>query len=132
MSSAENLLAQAASVLEEATPHANRAACWIARAALESAVDHMLASENLDAPEATMRSKLTVLQVAFQTDEPNVPAVAQYAWSALSRACHHHAFELTPPASEVQHLIGLVRELADPAASNSADRRVLAEDSARE
>jgi hypothetical protein len=120
------LLRQATSVLAEATPHSNRAACWIARAALESAVDDLLAIQNRDAPEATMRSKLTVLQVAFQSDEPNVPAVAEYAWSGLSRACHHHAFELSPPASEVQHLIGLVRELADTAASSSVDASALA------
>ncbi len=115
MISAESLLEQATVVLAEATPYSNRAACWIARAALESAVDDLLASQDRDAAEATMRSKLTVLQVAYWNSQANVPAVAEYAWSGLSQACHHHAFELTPAASEVQHLIDLVRKLADTA-----------------
>lgn len=131
MSAAETLLAQATSVLADSTPHSNRAACWIARAALERVVVDLLAQQNRDAPEATMRSKLTVLQVALQTDDPNLPVVAEYAWSGLSRACHHHAFELTPPVSEVQHLIDLVRELAEAAASSSADGGALASGSAR-
>lgn len=111
MSSAESLLDQASSVLAEPSAYSNRAACWIARAALEDAVDNLLATRNRDAPGATMRSKLTVLQVAFERDSAEVPALAEYAWAWLSQACHHHAFELTPPASEVRHLIDLVREL---------------------
>lgn len=112
MSSAQSLLEQATSVLAEATPNSNRAACWIARAALERAVDDLLAAENRDAPEATMRSKLTVLHVAFAKSQHELPASAEYAWNGLSLACHHHAFELTPTASEVQHLIDLVKKLA--------------------
>lgn len=54
-----------------------------------------------------MRSKLTVLEVAYAQD-PEVPALAGYAWSGLSRASHH-AFEFTPAAAEVQYLNGLVR-----------------------
>ena len=37
---------------------------------------------------------------------------AAYAWSALSRACHHHAYELQPTASELRSLITLTRRLA--------------------
>ena len=116
-----SLLAQASSVLEEATGHSNRGACWIARAALESAVDELLDTMNAPAPDATMRSKLTVLQVASGVDSP-IPGQADYAWNGLSRACHHHAFELSPTATEVRHLIAVVSELigdashADPAA----------------
>jgi hypothetical protein len=106
------LLEQATSVLAETTSYSNRAACWIARAALESTVDVLLASQDRDAAKATMRSKLTVLQVALEKTHPQVPALAEYAWNGLSLACHHHAFELTPAASEVQHLIDLVTKLA--------------------
>lgn len=112
MSSAHSLIEQATSVLAEATPYSNRAACWIARAALESAVDDILVSRDRNAAAATMRSKLTVLQVALEKTHAEVPALAEYAWNGLSLACHHHAFELTPTASEVQHLIDLVRQLA--------------------
>ena len=37
---------------------------------------------------------------------------ASYAWSALSRACHHHAYELPPTASELRSLITLTRHVA--------------------
>jgi len=43
VSNSQPLLEQASAVLDEATPYSNRAACWIARAALESAVDDLLA-----------------------------------------------------------------------------------------
>jgi hypothetical protein len=119
MSTAESLLEQASSVLAKGNVHSNRAACWIARAALESAVDDLLANRSREAPTATMRSKLTVLEVAFEKEDASVPTLAEYAWSGLSRASHHHAFELTPPFSEVQHLIGLVRQLADTAANRT-------------
>lgn len=112
MSSSASLLEQASAVLEGASDaHSNRAACWIARAALENAVDDLLNAKQRSAPDASMRSKLTVLQVAFEQDN-DVPARAEYAWSRLPQACHHHAFELSPNATEVRHLIGLVEKLA--------------------
>lgn len=112
MTTPASLLAQASAVLEGATAHSNRAACWIARAALESTVDDLLNAQHNPAPDATMRSKLTVLQVTFGQHN-DVPARADYAWNGLSRACHHHAFELTPTLTEVQHLIHLVETLTD-------------------
>jgi hypothetical protein len=118
MTSPDVLLTQASAVLNTPTAHSNRAACWIARAALESAVDELLASEDREAPEASMRSKLTVLQVAFAPHDASVPASAEYAWSRLSQLCHHHAFELTPSATEAAHLIDLVRALVPSAHAN--------------
>ncbi|HHV20032.1 MAG TPA: hypothetical protein GXZ30_00600 [Propionibacterium sp.] len=110
MRPAEGLLRQAYAVLLAGHSHSNRAACWIARAALESAVDDLLALRKREAPGATMRSKLTVLEVAYEQN-PKVPALAQYAWDRLSNASHHHAFELSPAAAEVKHLIEIVRKL---------------------
>ena len=114
MSDSAALLTQASAVLADATPYSNRAACWIARAALESAVDELLVSRQRTATDATMRSKLTVLQVACASDQPDLAVRAEYAWSGLSQACHHHAFELTPAGSEVRHLIELVAGLIGP------------------
>jgi hypothetical protein len=34
--------------------------------------------------------------------------------NALSRACHHHAYELAPTASELRYLLALVRQLVPP------------------
>jgi hypothetical protein len=120
MSTSEPLLVQASAVLGEATAYSNRAACWIARAALESAVDDLLDTRHCSAPEASMRSKLTLLQVAFGQDD-GVPARAGYAWNGLSQACHHHAFELAPTVSEVRHLIHLVDTLVADAAKAASE-----------
>lgn len=111
MTLSTTLLDQAYAVLESGDAHSNRAACWIARAALESVVDELLEGRRRAAPGATMRSRLTVLEVAYDHD-PEVPALAQYAWTGLSKASHHHAFELSPGVVEVKHLIGLVRQLS--------------------
>ena len=80
---------------------------------MESAVDDLLDTKHRSAPDATMRSKLTVLQVAFGKDDDDLLARADYAWSGLSQACHHHAFELAPTVTEVRHLIQLVGMLVD-------------------
>lgn len=119
MSDSTKLLGQASDVLARATAYSNRAACWIARAALESVVDDLLTARQRSAPDATMRSKLTVLQVAYE-HEPDVATQAEYAWNGLSRVCHHHAFELTPSATEVRHLVELVEQLTDAAVASSS------------
>ncbi|MGH7462651.1 MAG: hypothetical protein ACREMA_16710, partial [Longimicrobiales bacterium] len=36
-----------------------------------------------------------------------------YAWTGLSRACHHHVYELPPTAAELDRWIGTVEELAN-------------------
>lgn len=107
MSQSSSLIDHSSAVLAEANAHSARAACWIARAALESAVDELLDSMKCSAPSASMRNKLTVLQVACDTAD-DLPARADYAWNRLSQACHHHAFELSPTATEVRHLIQVV------------------------
>lgn len=73
-------------------------------------MDDLLEAKKLSASGATMRSKLTVLQVAYRQDS-DVPALADHAWSRLSQACHHHAFELAPSATEAQHLMHLVAKV---------------------
>ena len=118
MSNAAALLKQASAVLADPSGYSNRAACWIARAALECAVDDLLAVRARGAPDATMRSKLAVLQVACE-HEMEIAASAEYAWNHLSRACHHHAFELTPAISEVHHMIVLVSSLVGRSADEA-------------
>lgn len=60
-----------------------------------------------------MRSRLAVLQVLDQT---LFATRAEYAWHALSRACHHHAYELAPTVSELQHLHAVVTQLINSTA----------------
>jgi hypothetical protein len=90
---------------------ANRVAAFLIRQALEEVVHAQceLLIHRLDHP-VRMQSRLTVLYL-FASAE--VATTAAYAWFALSRACHHHAYELGPTASELRHLLGLVQGLAD-------------------
>lgn len=89
---------------------ANRVAAFLIRQALEEVVHAQceLLIHRLDHP-VRMQSRLTVLYL-FASAE--VATTAAYAWFALSRACHHHAYELGPTASELRHLLGLVQGLA--------------------
>lgn len=109
---AETLLDQASAVLSEEggghKPSLIRSASWLARSALEDLVADVLRLQNLEPGTASMRSRLTCLELA----DPELAEVAQFAWSALSRACHHHAFELAPTPSEVRHLVAVVSDLA--------------------
>lgn len=105
-------LAQARQVLARGGAHSNRIACWLARSALEVTVDALLARQGFQLAEASMRSKLTVLHVAYEHTE--IPRRAAYAWHGLSTVCHRHAFELAPTASEAAHYVEVVARLSLP------------------
>jgi hypothetical protein len=96
--------------LKSVKAHSARAACWLARSALEEVVRGFLLVRHWDPGSASMRSAMTCLAVAY-ADHPLVAERAQYAWTGLSSACHHHAFELAPAAVEVRHLVRRVGQL---------------------
>lgn len=85
-----------------------RAAAVLARQALEEIVDERCAAVATGLVRPSMRSRLIILTVL---DGDAVGASAQTAWDGLSRACHHHSYELQPTAGEVRDLIGLVRSV---------------------
>jgi hypothetical protein len=43
--------------------------------------------------------------------DARLAARAGHAWSALSRASHHHPYELAPTSAELQSWFSVVREL---------------------
>jgi hypothetical protein len=43
--------------------------------------------------------------------DPAVAECADETWTALSRACHHHAYELSPTAAELGTWLESVDEL---------------------
>jgi hypothetical protein len=93
-----------------AVPRGTRIAAFLIRQALEVEIEAYC--EQLVAPMAfpvRMRSRLAVLHVLDTTD---FHRTAEYAWNALSRACHHHAYELAPTAFELEHLYSKVAGLA--------------------
>jgi hypothetical protein len=59
----------------------------------------------------TTNSKLVVLSALRGVE---LGEDAKRVWHALSRACHHHAYELQPSVAEVKRLVAAVRQLDDP------------------
>lgn len=86
-------------------------AAWFARAALEDATIVILRGHGLtsDPAKMTMASRLICLR---SLDVESADDAGQ-AWWGLSRACHHHAYELTPSTAEILHLIDRVRALGE-------------------
>ncbi|MCE0539885.1 hypothetical protein LWF15_30755 [Kineosporia rhizophila] len=88
-----------------------RAAAAMARTVLEGEIDRWLAAlgrpygAGPHGPGFRGASKLIALRALDGT-----PASRQvtYAWNALSRACHHHAYDLPASAAEVHHLVLIV------------------------
>ncbi|MET3962813.1 hypothetical protein ABIE44_002747 [Marmoricola sp. OAE513] len=106
MSTAAALLAQARDL--QAGTGSSRIASWIARAALEEAVDDLLRAQDCDpGTDSSMRSRLSCVQSLY-ADRPEVAEAAEYAWSGLSQASHQHAYLLDAVPSEVAHLMDLV------------------------
>ncbi|WP_375426067.1 hypothetical protein [uncultured Friedmanniella sp.] len=93
-----------------------RAACLLARQALEQVVNDLLAARGFGCPDASMRSRLIALGQAW-AEQPAVGYRAATAWWRLSASCHHHAYELDPTPAEAASAIADVRWLAEKTAS---------------
>lgn len=88
-----------------------RAAALLARQALEDALD-LLWDANLPGMERASRaSQLACL--GYASPDPNLAADIRSAWYALSRACHHHQYELAPIADELELWISQVERLVE-------------------
>lgn len=106
------LVERARQQTEAQDPYSLRRACWLARTALEGVITELLKIKGVAADRASERAKLSCLEGIYVDDRALVHR-AEYAWSRLSETCHQHAYELAPTYPEVQHLIGLVAELAN-------------------
>ncbi|WP_327109875.1 hypothetical protein OHB12_18660 [Nocardia sp. NBC_01730] len=91
----------------------SRATVWILRIALEQCVDELwmrLAPALIRCP---MRAQLIALR-AFAG--PEVAARVAALWAALSRAAHHHDYELAPSVTDLrrwrEQTVALAAELA--------------------
>ncbi|PRX50871.1 hypothetical protein B0I33_10122 [Prauserella shujinwangii] len=95
-----------------------RAAAILARQALEDTTRRLCTAAGADLPGANERSRLIVLRWFVGEGAADL---AGAAWWGLSRLCHHHAYELTPTAGEVAHLVDQVASLIDalPGASGA-------------
>ena len=108
MTEPEQLLALARDVLSRpaGTGAWPRAVALLARQALEQFPGDLWAWKAPDVALVSTRAQLICLP-AYLDDE--IAARANHLWWALSRACHHHPYELPPTAAE---LTALLDELA--------------------
>jgi hypothetical protein len=85
-----------------------RAAAHLCRQALEEALDLYWRKRMPGLELASMRAQLTVLPT-YLRDESALDAA--YLWGALSSACHHHLYELSPTAPELARWIESTQRL---------------------
>lgn len=97
-----------------------RASALLARQALEASVLGLWKRRTLDLQGCSMRAQLICLRTYLEDAE--LAARAGHAWSALSRACHHHPYELAPTAAELQSWFVVVGELIERVAPDEPAR----------
>jgi hypothetical protein len=109
-SPALEILDRAGDILEK--PTASTASLWpkaaavLARQALEQGLRERLSVHVPGIERANVRVQLLCL-LSFMEDSLVAQEVS-LTWWALSRACHHHSYELAPTASELATLIDAV------------------------
>ena len=86
-----------------------RASSILALRALEASLVRLWERRALDLRGCSMPTQLICLRSYLQ--DPKLAARASHAWSALSRACHHHPYELAPTSTELQSWFSVVNEL---------------------
>ena len=86
-----------------------RASAILARQALVASVTRLWDSRTLDLQGCTMRAQLICLRTYL--GDADLAARTSHAWSALSRACHHHPYELAPTTAELGGWFSVVGEL---------------------
>lgn len=96
-----------------------RSAAVLARQALELALADHWRAHHPGVEAASMRAQLICIAVLGPGD---VAHRTRYVWHALSNACHRHAYDLAPTASElsgwideVEHVASALRATASPA-----------------
>jgi hypothetical protein len=88
-----------------------RAAALLARNALEMAVDDYWSRRKIPLTSCPTLPQLICLREYLGDDA--LAGRVHHAWNALSRACHHHPYELAPTAGELNALLETVGELLD-------------------
>jgi len=86
-----------------------RASALLALQALELSVLRLWQRRALDLQGCSMRTQLICLRSYLE--DARLAARASHAWSALSRACHHHSYELGPTAGELRSWFAVVGDL---------------------
>lgn len=86
-----------------------RAAALLARQELEASLETFWGETVLGMTRAPARARMSCLRF-YLHDEP-LAADLTYTWTALTRATHHHPYELDPTRAEVLSLIEATRRI---------------------
>lgn len=104
MSTPADLLVTARQLLGRASPETAglwpRAGALLARQALEMSVDAYWAARKIPLASCPTLQQLICLRQYLADAE--LAGRVHHAWNALSRACHHHPYELPPSAGELE------------------------------
>ena len=76
-----------------------RAAALCARRALEESLDQLWRARAPGLEDASVRAQL--ISLAAHVHDPELAGDVAFTYAALSDACHHHDYELTPTATEL-------------------------------
>jgi hypothetical protein len=120
-----DLLDMAEALLRRADPATAglwpRASALLALHALEAGVVRVWERQTLQLGSCPMRAQLICLRTYLE--DADLAARTGHAWSALSRACHHHAYELAPTAAELRSWFSVVTELIQQVGPGRAPHR---------
>ena len=109
------MLAVARDLLERPNPYTAgiwpRASALLIRHALEATLDDLWRRRAPGLERCSMRAQLLCLP-AYLPADLDLAARTSFAWAGLSRASHHHAYELPPAAVELSTWIDVVERLA--------------------
>jgi len=94
-----------------------RAAALLGRQALEMAVDDFWRARQIPLDSSPTRQQLIFLRE--YPDDDDLAGRVHHAWNALSKACHHHPYELAPTAAELDGWIATVQHFVTSPTSSS-------------
>jgi hypothetical protein len=86
-----------------------RVSALLARRALEACVGELWNDRALPLHACSMRTQFLCLRTYL--GDTDLAARTNHAWSALTRACHHHPYELAPTATELRSWFSVVGDL---------------------
>lgn len=117
LSEARHLLDTRAADLRGTWP---RAVALLGRQSLEGALDAFWHRHAPGAEEASRAAQLLCL--ASYLDDLHVVRGVRYAWHGFSRACHHHVYELSPTAIELESLLTATAQFVEVASALERER----------
>jgi hypothetical protein len=110
-----DLLTEARRMLDEPSPGTAaiwpRAAALLARQAIEESLERWWAVRAPGVQHLPMRAQLGCLDVYLEPS--SLARDVAFTWHALSRATHHHPYDLDPTREELDSLIGAAERLVD-------------------